>query len=401
MAMAKLASRIGKIKPSPTVAISTLAKQLSAEGKDVINLGTGEPDFDTPEHIKSAAIEAIRGGQTNYTPVAGTPKLRAAIVEKLRSQNGLDYAPDQVIVSTGAKEALINLFSAVIDDGDEVIVPAPYWVSYPDMALLSGGVPKVLRCGMDQGFKLLPEQLEAALTPRSKLLVLNSPSNPCGCVYKPDELAALAEVIGRHPDLMVCSDDIYEHIVYPGSKFAGILDAAPSLKERTVVINGVSKCYAMTGWRIGYAAGEPDVIKAMAKVQSQGTTCASSVSQAAAAAALEAGLEGVGPMLEAFTRRRELVMERFGQVDCLACPKPDGAFYAFPEATAAIDSLHKSGKISAPTDVELCSYILNERGVAAVPGSAFGADGHFRISFATSDDLLEDALGRIRDALAA
>jgi len=398
--MAKLAARIGKIKPSPTVAISTLAKQLSAEGKDVINLGTGEPDFDTPEHIKSAAIEAIRGGQTNYTPVAGTPELRAAVVAKLKRENGLDYSPDQVIVSTGAKEALMNLFTAVVDDGDEVIVPAPYWVSYPDMALLSGGVPKVVRCGMGQGFKLLPEQLEEALTPRSKLLILNSPSNPCGCVYEPAELSALAEVIGKHPDLMVCSDDIYEHIVYPGAKFTGILDAAPSLKERAVVINGVSKCYAMTGWRIGYAAGEQDVIKAMAKVQSQGTTCASSVSQAAAAAALDAGLEGVGPMLEAFTRRRELVLQGLSQVSGIVCPKPDGAFYAFPEASAAIERLHQSGKIPAADDVALCSYILNERGVAAVPGSAFGADGHFRISFATSDEMLEDALARIKDTLA-
>lgn len=395
-----LAKRIGKIKPSPTVAISTLANQLKAEGKDVINLGTGEPDFDTPGHIKEAAIEAIRGGQTNYTPVPGTAELRKAIAAKLKDENGLEYGPDQIIASTGAKECLINLMNAVVDDGDEVLIPAPYWVSYPDMALLCGGVPKVVTCGMGQGFKLRPEQLEETVTPKSKLLVVNSPSNPSGCVYTREELGALAEVVRPHDRLVVCSDDIYEHITY-GAKFAGILDVAPDLGERTVVVNGVSKFYAMTGWRLGYAAGNAAIIKAMAKVQSQGTTCASAISQAAAAAALRGGTKGTAEMLEAFRRRRDLVIGRFAEIPGLECPPIDGAFYAFPHAGEAIAGLRKAGKIAEETDVALCEHMLQEAGVAAVPGSAFGMEDHFRISFATSDELLEDALGRIAKALAA
>ena len=399
--MTVLAERMAKIKPSPTVAISTLAQQLKAEGKDVINLGTGEPDFDTPEHVKEAAIDAIRRGETNYTPVAGTPALRQAVVEKFRADNGLEYKLSQILVSTGAKESIMNLVIAVVDDGDEVVIPAPYWVSYPDMTLLAGGSPVVVSCGMDQGFKMRPEQLEAALTPKSKLLILNSPSNPSGSVYTPDELMELGKVVAGHPRLLVCSDDIYEHIIYPGIVFSTILDADPSLFERTVVVNGVSKRYAMTGWRIGFAAGEESIIKAMAKVQSQGTTCASSVSQAAAAAALTSGSKGTDKMLTAFERRRNLVLERFEKIESLKCAPIDGAFYAFPDASSAIAVLYESGKIKEANDVALCSYMLEKAGVAAVPGSAFGLDGHFRISFATSDELLEDALGRIERSFAA
>lgn len=395
-----LARRIGKIKPSPTVAISTLANRLKAEGRDIINLGTGEPDFDTPEHIKEAGIAAIRGGRTNYTAVAGTAELREAVAAKLKAENGLEYAPDQVVASTGAKECLINLMHSVVDEGDEVLIPAPYWVSYPDMALLCEGVPRTLECGMGRGFKLDPARLEEAITPRSKLLVINSPSNPSGCVYSADELGAIAEVVRPHGRLLVCSDDIYEHITY-GAPFVSILNVAPDLRDRTVVVNGVSKFYAMTGWRLGYAAGSREIVKAMAKVQSQGTTCASAISQAAAAEALRAGTKGTGEMLEAFRRRRDMVGARLAEIPGIEVPPIDGAFYAFPRASGAIASLHAAGKLEAPTDVALCSHMLQNGGVAAVPGSAFGTDGHFRISFAAADSLLEDALGRIATALAA
>ncbi len=367
----------------------------------MINLGTGEPDFDTPEHIKQAAIAAMGSGATKYTPVAGTPSLREAIAAKLDSENGLHYTTDRILVSTGAKESIMNLVTSVVDDGDEVLVPSPYWVSYPDMALLAGGEAKIVTCPVSQGFKMRPEQLEAAITPKSKLLILNSPSNPAGCVYSKDELADLASVIKAHDSLLICSDDIYEHIRYTDKPFANILNADPELDERTVIVNGVSKCYAMTGWRIGYTAASVEIIKAMSKVQSQGTTCASAISQAAAEAALRAGLKGMEEMTAAFRRRRDLVQRNLNTIDGLECPEIDGAFYAFPDASTAIARLYKEGRLDAPTDVALCSLLLREQGVAAVPGSSFGAEGHFRISFATSDGLLEEAIARISSTLAS
>ena len=390
--------RVNRIKPSATIAVSTLAGQLRAQGHDIINLGAGEPDFDTPESIKEAAMRALADGHTKYTAVGGIAPLRQAICDKLARENDLHYTPQQVIVCVGAKHAIFNLMLTVIDSGDEALIPAPYWVSYPDMVSFCGGTPVFINATAAAGYKITAQQIAGAITPKTKLLILNSPSNPSGAVYRIEELREWARVLEQHPQVLIVSDDIYEHIRYESDgPLPHILAAAPSLAERTIVINGVSKCYSMTGWRIGYAAGHDDIIGAMSKVQSQGTSNPTSIAQYAALSALESGTDMIKPMLDAFTRRRNLVTERLGAIDGLSCPRIDGAFYAFPDATAAIARI--ADKLPSPDDVGLCEYLLKEAQIAAVPGSAFGCPGAFRISFATSDALLQQAFDRLEAAL--
>lgn len=394
-----LSQRVQTIKESPTLAVTARAAKLKAEGKDIIGLGAGEPDFDTPQHIKDAAKKAIDSGFTKYTPVAGIPGLKKAIVNKFKNENGFDYNDKEVIVGVGGKQCIFNLALAVLNPGDEVIVPAPYWVSYADIALVAGGKPIIIECGIEQGFKLLPAQLEAAITPKTKLFMINSPSNPTGAVYTLDELKALGEVLKRHPHVLVATDDMYEHVNLTGNKFYNILNATPELKPRCIVLNGVSKAYSMTGWRIGYAAGPAYIIKAMEILQSQSTSNPTSISQVAAQAALDGTQDCIKPMVKAFIERHEYVVDRFNKMRGLKCIKAGGAFYAFPDAREAIHNLHAAGKISAATDMALSEYLLEQVGVAVVPGSAFGAEGYFRISFATSMDNLTKALDRIEQAL--
>ena len=395
----ELSQRVQTIKESPTLAVTARAAKLKAEGKDIIGLGAGEPDFDTPQHIKDAAKKAIDAGFTKYTPVAGIPSLKKAIVAKFKNENGFDYNDKEVIVGVGGKQCIFNLALAVLNPGDEVIVPAPYWVSYADIALVAGAKPVIIECGIEQGFKLLPAQLEAAITAKTKLFMINSPSNPTGSVYTLPELQALGEVLKRHPHVLVATDDMYEHVNLTGDKFYNILNAAPELKPRCIVLNGVSKAYSMTGWRIGYAAGPANIIKDMEILQSQSTSNPTSISQVAAQAALEGSQDCITPMVKAFIERHEYVVNRFNSMPGLHCLKAGGAFYAFPDAREAIAKLHKTGKISEPTDMALSEYLLEKVGVAVVPGSAFGAEGYFRISFATSMDNLRNALDRIASAL--
>ena len=394
-----LAKRVGRIKPSPTIAVSTRAQEMKADGRDVINLGSGEPDFDTPQHIKDAASVAMQNGQTKYTAVGGTAALKKSVCDKLQRENNLDYTPSQIIVSTGAKHSIFNLMLAVLDDGDEVVIPAPYWVSYPDMALLAGGVPVIATASASNHYKITPQQLKDALSPKTKLVMLNSPSNPSGALYSQDELAALAAVLQDYPHVLIATDDIYEHLRYDGRPFATILNACPELGARVIVINGVSKSYAMTGWRIGYAAGDKTIIGAMTKIQSQGTSNPCSIAQAAAVAALDGGIECVAPMLSAFTERRNFVRNGLNDTKGIQCGDIQGAFYAFADASEAITRLHKDGIIDEATDLSFCAYLLEKAEVAAVPGSAFGIDNHFRISFAAADDLLKEAVKRIQNAL--
>lgn len=396
----ELSHRVNAIKESPTLAITAKAQKLKAEGRDVVALAAGEPDFDTPDHIKAAAIEAINKGFTKYTPVSGTPALKKAIVEKFKRDNGLEYAANQVLVSVGGKQSFYNLCQAYINDGDEVIIPAPYWVSYPDMTILAGGVPVVVECGIEQGYKLSPAQLEAAITPKTRMLVINSPSNPTGAVYTLEELKALGEVLKKHPNILVASDDMYEHVMLGDTKFYNILNACPELKEQVIVLNGVSKAYSMTGWRIGYAAGPQKLIKAMENIQSQSTSNPTSISQVAAQAALEGDQGCITPMLKAFNERHVYVVDRFNKMRGLKCLRAGGAFYAFVDAREAIKLLAAEGKIAGATDMALGTYLLEAQDVAVVPGSAFGAEGYFRISFATSMQNLEKALDRIEKALA-
>jgi aspartate aminotransferase len=396
----ELSQRVQSIKESPTLAVTARAARLKAEGKDIIGLGAGEPDFDTPQHIKDAAKKAIDSGFTKYTPVAGIPGLKKAIVNKFKTENGFDYTEKEVIVGVGGKQCIFNLALAVLNPGDEVIVPAPYWVSYADIAMVAGAKPIIIECGIEQDFKLLPAQLEAAITPKTKLFMINSPSNPTGSVYTLAELQALGEVLKRNPHVLVATDDMYEHVNLSGEKFHNILNATPELKDRCIVLNGVSKAYSMTGWRIGYAAGPAHIIKAMEILQSQSTSNPTSISQVAAQAALEGPQECIEPMLKAFRERHEYVVDRFNAMPGLKCIKAGGAFYAFPDARVAIANLHKAGKISEATDMALSEYLLEKVGVAVVPGSAFGAEGYFRISFATSMDNLRNALDRIAGALA-
>lgn len=386
----RLAKRVQRVKPSPTLAVTARAAELRAAGHDIIGLGAGEPDFATPEPIRAAAVAAIERGETRYTPVDGTPELKQAIQSKLERENGLRYELNQITASSGAKQCLYNLMAALLDPSDEVIVPAPYWVSYPDMALLAEGVPEVIEAGQEQRFKLLPEQLEEAITDRTRLVLLNSPSNPSGMAYTPNELAALGEVLKRYPDVLIATDDIYEHILWTTEPFANIVMLCPELKERTVVINGVSKTYAMTGWRLGYAAGPAPVIAAMKKLQSQSTSNPSSVSQAAAVAALSGDQSCIDPMLKAFKERHDYVVERLNAMTGVDCALGDGTFYCFPNMHGAIQNLN-----GVNNDVELAEHLIGAAGVALVPGSAFGLSGHTRISYATSQENLEKAMDRL------
>lgn len=392
----QLSSRVKAVKPSPTLAVTTRAAEMRAAGKDVIGLGAGEPDFDTPDHIKAAGIQAINDGFTKYTAVDGTPSLKKAIIDKFKRDNGFDYAPDQILVSCGGKQSFYNLAQAVLDPGDEVIIPAPYWVSYPDMSILAGGVPVLVSAGASQKFKINAQQLAAAITAKTKLFVINSPSNPTGMAYSADELAALGEVLRDHPRVLIATDDMYEHILWPGNEFVNILNVCPDLKERTLVLNGVSKAYSMTGWRIGYAGGPTEIIKAMKKIQSQSTSNPTSISQVAAQAALEGSQECINEMLGAFKERHDYVVERLNRMDGIECLPSDGTFYCFPNVEKALSKL--SG---VKNDLEFSEYLITEAGVALVPGTAFGLSGHVRISIATSMQNLEKALDRIEKVLKA
>lgn len=394
-----LATRMETLKPSPTLAVAAKAAEMKAAGINVIGLGTGEPDFDTPDFVKDAAKVALDKGQTKYTPVAGTPDIRKAVAEKFKRENGLDYAPADIVVGCGAKHIIFNALMATVNAGDEVIIPAPYWVSYPDMVEIFGGKPVTIACPESQGFKLKPEQLAKAITPRSKWLILNSPSNPTGAAYTKDELLALAKVLEAHPHVWIMSDDIYEHLVYDGFKYHTIAQVAPQLKSRTLTINGVSKAYAMTGWRIGYAAGPNFLIKAMENLQSQSTSNASSISQAATVAALNGNQDFLNGWRDIFAARRDKVVAALNKVAGLRCAKPEGAFYVFPSCEGVIGYTTPAGKTIA-NDVDYCAYLLEEVQVAVVMGSAFGLPNYFRISYATSDAILDEACKRIAEATA-
>jgi aspartate aminotransferase len=386
----KLSNRVKSVKPSPTLAITARAAELRAAGQDVIGLGAGEPDFDTPDHIKQAAIEAIHAGKTKYTPVDGTASLKQAIIDKFKRDNGFDYEPDQILVSSGGKQSFYNLAQAVLDDGDEVIIPAPYWVSYPDMVLLAGGVPVIAKANASQNFKITAGQLRGLINENTRLFVINSPSNPTGMAYTEDELKALGEVLNEFPRILVATDDMYEHILWTGKPFINILNTNPELYDRTLVLNGVSKAYSMTGWRIGYAGGPADIIKAMKKVQSQSTSNPCSISQAAAEAALNGPQECIGEMLQAFKERHDYVVNRLNNIPGIECLPADGTFYVFPDITSLIEN---TSDISS--DLDLAEKLIEQAGVAVVPGTAFGAPGHMRISIATSMENLSAALDRI------
>lgn len=391
----RLSNRVNNIKPSPTLAVTNRAAELRAAGQNIIGLGAGEPDFDTPEHIKAAAISAINNGMTKYTAVDGTPALKKAIIEKFSKDNGLSYEPNQILVSSGGKQSFFNLSLALINEGDEVVIPAPYWVSYPDMVLVSDGVPVIVHTTQEQRFKMTAEQLKAALTDKTRLVVINSPSNPTGVAYTLEELKALADVLKAYPDVLIATDDMYEHIRFNDQPFVNILNAAPELYDRTIVLNGVSKAYSMTGWRIGYAAGPAKLIGAMKKVQSQSTSNPCSIAQEAARAALEGDQGCVAEMVVAFKERHEFVVSELNKIDGVECIPADGTFYAFPSFQGVIDA-----RSDISNDIELAEYLLQEAGVALVPGSAFGAPGNMRLSFATSKDVLADAIDRIAKALA-
>jgi aspartate aminotransferase len=398
--MSLVAKRLSVIKPSPTLAVSAKAAKLKAEGKDVIAMGAGEPDFDTPEFIKEAAIAAMRKGFTKYTAAGGTPSLKKAIIAKFKRENDLDYTDRQILVSCGGKQTSFNLCMALLNSGDEAIIPAPYWVSYPDMAMMADGKPVFIPTGIEQGFKITPQQLERAITPRSRLIWINSPSNPTGAVYTAAELKALGEVLRKHPDIVIATDDMYEHILLDGSKFVNIVNVCPDLASRTLVMNGVSKAYSMTGWRIGYCGGPQELIEAMENVQSHSTSNPTSISQYAAEAALNGDQSCIDPMTAAFKERAKVVTEGLNRIPGVKALMPAGAFYSFPDCREAIRKLHAAGKIAAPTDLALCDYLLAQpKAVAAVPGSAFGAEGYLRISFATSMDNIKKAVERIGNAL--
>ncbi|WP_133613057.1 aspartate transaminase [Dongia mobilis] len=392
--MAFLADRLDRIKPSPTIAVTMKARELKAQGRDIIGLGAGEPDFDTPDNIKQAAIKAIQAGDTKYTNVDGTDALKKAIIAKFKRENNLDYKIDQITVGTGGKQVLYNALVATVNPGDEVIIPAPYWVSYPDIVHLAEGTPVFVECGQNHQFKLQPEMLEAAITPKTKWLILNSPSNPTGAAYTAEELKALAEVLLRHPHVWVLTDDMYEHLVYDDFKFATIAEVEPKLYERTLTMNGVSKSYCMTGWRIGYAGGPAPLIKAIAKIQSQSTSNPSSISQAAAVEALNGPQGFIAEHNVSFKQRRDMVVEMLNQAPGLHCHKPEGAFYVYPSCAGVIGKTTPDGKKIA-TDDDFVTYLLEAEGVAAVQGSAFGLSPHFRISYATSTEALKDACNRI------
>ena len=390
----KLSHRALGIKPSPTLSVSARAAALKAAGKDIISLAAGEPDFDTPEHVKAAAIKATQDGFTKYTAVEGTPGLKKAVAEKFKRENGLDYALDQILVSCGCKHSIFNLILAVLNPGDEVIIPAPYWTSYPDMVKLAGAEPVTLRTGIEERFKITKEQLRAAITAKTRLLILNSPSNPTGECYSRDELGNLAGILLDHPEIIIASDDIYEHILWQGQPFANILNVCPKLYDRTVVLNGVSKAYAMTGWRIGYAAGPKAVIQAMANLQSQSTSNPTSIAQVAAQAALEGDQGFVKEQCKVFQERHDFVYRKLQGMKGVDCLPAQGTFYSFPYMQRVIDSLE-----GINNDIELAEYFLEKTGVAMVPGSAFGAPGYMRLSFATSMKNLEMAMERMEQLL--
>ena len=398
--MAFLADSLGRIKPSPTIAVSTKARELKAAGRDVIGLGAGEPDFDTPDHIKAAATSAIERGETKYTAVDGTPELKAAICAKFERENGLAFEPSQITVGTGGKQVLYNALMATLNPGDEVVIPRPYWVSYPDMVLLAGGTPVFVDASIETGFKMRPEDLERAITPRTKWLIFNSPSNPSGAAYGRDEIAAITDVVARHAHVWVLSDDIYEHLVYDGFAFSTPAAVEPALAERSLTLNGVSKAYAMTGWRIGYGAGPVELIKAMAKVQSQSTSNPSSISQAAAVEALNGPQAFLEEWCQVFAERRDLVVSMLNQATGLDCPTPAGAFYVYPSCAALVGkATPEGGRLG--NDGDVAGYLLDAEGVAVVHGAAFGLEPHFRISYATSTEDLNEACTRIQRACAA
>ncbi len=386
----KLSNRVQSVKPSATLEITAKAKALRAEGKDIIGLGAGEPDFDTPKHIKTAAINAINDGFTKYTAVSGTPELKQAICDKFKRDNSLNYTPEQILVSSGGKQSFYNLCQALINDGDEVIISAPYWVSYPDMVILAGGKPVIINTGIDDGFKTTPEQLKAAITDKTRLVVINSPSNPTGITYTRNDLKALGEVLKAYPDIIIASDDMYEHIVWSEEAFCTIAEVCPELYDQTITMNGVSKAYSMTGWRIGYAAGPSDIISAMSKVQAQSTSNPCSISQAATLEALNGDQSCINTMLKAFKERHDFIVDAINKIPNMQALPSQGAFYTFVNIQALID---QTDGIS--NDVEMADYILSSAEVALVPGSAFGAPGYMRISFATSMENLEQAINRL------
>lgn len=398
--MAILAKNLSRIKQSPTMAVTALARELRAAGEDVIGLGAGEPDFDTPEHVKEAAITAMRNGETKYTAVDGTVELKEAVRAKFMRDNDLDYKPEQINVGVGGKHVMYNAFVATLNPGDEVIIPTPYWVSYPDMVLLAGGEPVPVATSSDSGFRLAAEDLERAITPKTKWLILNSPSNPSGTAYDKNELKSLTEVLLQHPHVWLLSDDIYEKVVYNNFVFTTPAQVEPSLYERTLTVNGVSKAYAMTGWRIGFAGGPTELIGAMAKVQSQSTSNPTSISQAAAVAALNGDQTFIQPRNAAFKKRRDMVVSMLNQADGITCRTPEGAFYVYPSCAGAIGKKSPDGN-KMETDEDFARYLLKSVGVAVVFGEAFGLGPHFRISYATSDELLHQACQRIQNACRA
>ncbi|GAA6148265.1 pyridoxal phosphate-dependent aminotransferase [Pseudooceanicola nitratireducens] len=395
-----LSDTLSRVKPSPTIAVTNKARELKAAGKDVIGLGAGEPDFDTPQNIKDAAIAAINEGKTKYTAVDGTPELKEAICAKLKRDNNLTYTPDQVTVGTGGKQVLYNALMATLNPGDEVLIPAPYWVSYPDMVLLAGGTPTFVEGALETQFKITPEQLDAAITPKTKWLIFNSPSNPTGAGYSAEELKALTDVLKKHPQVWIMTDDMYEHLAYDDFKFCTPAEIEPELYDRTLTVNGVSKAYAMTGWRIGYAAGPKDLIKAIGKIQSQSTSNPCSISQAAAVEALNGPQDFIASNNEVFVRRRNLVCEMLNAIDGITCPVPEGAFYVYPSIAGLIGKTTPAG-VKIEDDETFATALLEDKGVAVVFGAAFGLSPNFRVSYATSDEALKDACTRIQEFCAS
>jgi aspartate aminotransferase len=395
-----LADRLSRIKPSATLAMTKRALEMKAAGRDVVSLSAGEPDFDTPANVQEAAIAAMRRGETRYTAVDGTPELKQAIAAKFKRENGLDYTPNQIIVGTGGKQVLYNAFMATLSAGDEVIIPAPYWVSYPEMVALAEGEPVAVPCAQNNGFKLRPEDLEEAITSKTKWLLLNSPSNPTGAAYTAAELRALADVLLRHPKVWVLTDDMYEHLVFDGFKFTTIAQIEPKLYPRTLTVNGVSKAYCMTGWRIGFGGGPAELIKAMATIQSQSTSNPSSISQAASVEALNGPKDFIPKHNASFKARRDLVVEMLNRAPGLFCPRPEGAFYVYPSCAGTLGKRAPKGKV-LDSDTDFVEYLLEAEGVAVVQGVAFGLSPHFRVSYATSTAALTEACTRIQRACAA
>ncbi|MBE9567807.1 MAG: pyridoxal phosphate-dependent aminotransferase [Proteobacteria bacterium] len=390
----KLSNRVQRVKPSPTLAVTALADQLKAEGRDIIGLAAGQPDFDTPDYIKAAAIDAINQGFTRYTAVDGTASLKQAIINKFKQENGFDFTAEQILVSVGGKQVIYNLCQTLLNEGDEVIIPSPYWVSYPDMVKLADATPVIVEGDISQSFKITAEQLDQAITDKTKLFILNSPSNPSGKAYSKAELRALGDVLNKHPHVVIMTDDIYEHIVWSDEGFNNILNVCPELKDRTVVVNGVSKAYSMTGWRIGYCGGPAELVKGMKKIQSQSTSNPTSIAQYAAEAALTGDQAFLKDMCDVFKQRHDFVHKALNEMDGVVCPASDGTFYSFPSFHAVIERMD-----GIDDDVQLAQLILEKADVALVPGSAFGLSGHLRLSYATDMDSLKKALARIKQTI--